>query len=141
MIRGCITSYQAEPAEWRVAGEGLASPSRGGRQPMEADLVMAGGAAVVVGAGLGVSSWNGGRRPWGEVWDPRQQGGWDWPVEHLHQHPSRQGLGQLGPLRWRGRLVGLEWGVVHGSPGSWPSALPHSWSIWLGRQGSIPVWP
>ena len=108
---------------------------------MEADLVMAGGAAVVVGAALGVSSWNGGRRPWGGVWDPGLQGGWDRPVVHLCRRQSRQGLGQLGTLRWRGRLLGLEGGVVQGSPGSWPSALPYSWSIWLGRRGSIPVWP
>jgi len=29
-IRWCMTSYQAEPAERCVAGEGLASPSGGG---------------------------------------------------------------------------------------------------------------
>jgi len=63
MIRGCMTSYQAEPAEWRVTGEGLGSPSGGERPLLEADLVMAGGAAMVVRVALGVSSWNGRRRP------------------------------------------------------------------------------
>jgi len=44
-----------------VAGEGLASPSGGRRPPLEADLIMAGGAAIVVRVALGVSSSNGGR--------------------------------------------------------------------------------
>jgi len=47
--------------ELRLAGEGRASPSGGRGPPLEADLVMAGGAAIVVGVALGVSSWNGGR--------------------------------------------------------------------------------
>jgi len=51
-----MTSYQAEPAEWRLAGEGLASPSGRGGPPLEADLVMAGGAVIVVQGALGVSS-------------------------------------------------------------------------------------
>jgi len=59
-----------------VAGEWLASPSGGGGPPLEADLVMAGGAAIVVRVALGVSSWNGGRRPWGGVLDP-------WVAERL----------------------------------------------------------
>ena len=53
-----------------MAGEGLASPSGGGGPPLQADLVMAGGAAVVVRVALGVLSWNGRRRLWGGVLDP-----------------------------------------------------------------------
>jgi len=41
---------------------------------LEAGLVMAGGAAIVVRVALGVSSWNGGRRLWGGVFDPRAAG-------------------------------------------------------------------
>ena len=44
-------------------GEGLAGPSRGGGRPLEADLDIAGGAASGVRVALGVSSWNGRRRP------------------------------------------------------------------------------
>jgi len=57
-----------------VAGEGLASPSGGGGLPLEADLVMAGGAAIVVWVALEVSSWNGGRRLWGGVFHLRDAG-------------------------------------------------------------------
>jgi len=56
-----MTSYQGAPAELLLAGEGRASPSGGRGPPLEADLVIAGGAAIVVGVALGVSSWNGGR--------------------------------------------------------------------------------
>ena len=55
-IRCCATSYQAEPVGGQAAGEGLAAPSGGGGPPLEADLVIAGGAAS------GVASWNGWRR-------------------------------------------------------------------------------
>ena len=57
-----------------ATGRGVASLTAGGRPPLEADLVIAGGAARVVRVAHGVSSWNGGRRPWRSVLDPRAAG-------------------------------------------------------------------
>jgi len=45
-------------------------PSHGGGPSLEADLVIADRAASEVRVALGVSSWNGGRRPGSGVWDP-----------------------------------------------------------------------
>jgi len=96
----CATSYQAEPDGGRAAGEGLASPSGGGGPPLEADLVIAGGATSEVRVALGVSSWNGGRRPCGGVLDLRV----DWGGRLL------RGLSGWTSI-WSGSIsTGLSWG-------------------------------
>jgi len=91
-IRWYTTSYQAEPAEWGVTGEGLASPSGGGGHPWRLILSWLGGLLLwsewlwgllpeMVGGGLG-----------GGCWIPGRQGGWDRPVGHLGGRPSGRGL-------------------------------------------------
>ena len=94
---------------------------------------MAGGAAIAVRVALGVSSWNGGRRLWGGVLHLRVAGrlgsacGASWWTSIWSGFMTAWFSSTAGPL------VGQEGGVVLGSPGFWPSALPHSWSIWPGR--------
>ena len=62
-----LTRLGLTEGERQVRGK---PPPWRGRLPLEGDLVIAGGAASRVRVALGVSSWNGGRRPCGRVLDP-----------------------------------------------------------------------
>jgi len=53
------------------------------------------------------------------------------------ERPSGQGLSPPGSLGERGQGVHWLGGDVQGSPCSWRSGLPHSWSTLPARPGSV----
>lgn len=102
---------------------------------MEADLVIAGGAASVVQVALGVSSRNGGRRPYGGVQDLH----WEWGSGTL-----RGGFGWTSVLSGStstglscgaGTPPGLVGGGVQDSLYSELSATHNRWSTRKERPG------
>lgn len=69
----CVTSYQAKPEDRGAAGEGLAAHSGRGRELIDADLVIAGGALGAAHEDLDVSASKGPTGVEGGV--PRTAGG------------------------------------------------------------------
>ena len=83
---------------------------------MEADLVMAGGAAIVVRVALGFLPRMVGGGFGGGCWIPGLQGGWGQPVGHLGGCPSSRGQGQFGSLRRWGGSWGWRRGLFRAVP-------------------------
>jgi len=133
-----LTRLSLTEGGWQVRGW---PPCERRRIPLEADLDMGGGAVGVGRVGLGVSSWNSGRRPCGGVFDLCGGGNGCGPPRGASCWMSISSGSTAAGLLWLQEcLVSWQEVGVQGSPCFWLSAVPRSLSRSQERPGSSGVW-